>query len=336
MICGDSKKSSKKKRGGFFERSNMIFYKCLNCMSDEAWPFGKFLHSFFPHLHKEYGLESFQEKREFSRVDDTKTKKVDHSKFKTNITLPQINDHNVEFFSELKLIPSLPEDHPARKYIESRKLPSVADGFGYTDKFYEWASTNTDKFSSDGTEGMSDHPRIIIPWFSPEGKIFAYQARAIGKQSPKYYTLILDTSIPKFYGMERVDFKDKNKRIYVVEGGLDSLYLPNCLAVGSSALTSFSGFGYTDVVYVFDAESRNYEITALIKKAIDAGKKVFIPPASYGYKDINDAILGGMSKEEIKNVIDDNTYQGLGAELKFSQWVKVKQVKEKAYKKYDN
>ena len=37
-------------------------------------------------------------------------------------------------------------------------------------------------------------------------------------------------------------------------------------------------------------------------------------------KDINDMILNGMTADEIKDVIDNNTYSGLQADFILSQW----------------
>ena len=41
------------------------------------------------------------------------------------------------------------------------------------------------------------------------------------------------------------------------------------------------------------------------------------------YKDINDMILGGYTKEEIQDLIKHNTYQGTTATLWFTKWRKI-------------
>ena len=41
------------------------------------------------------------------------------------------------------------------------------------------------------------------------------------------------------------------------------------------------------------------------------------------YKDINEMILGGYTKEKVKKIIDDNTYSGLSAKMKLTAWKKV-------------
>ena len=146
--------------------------------------------------------------------------------------------------------------------------------------------------------------------------MIAYQARSFGNEQPKYYTIILDSNSPKIFGLDRVDI---TKRIYTVEGPLDSLFLDNAVAVGSSALLNFDDFGL-DVVYIFDNEKRNPEIMKIMGKAIISGKKVVILPKSWIYKDLNEAVQGGVNLEELKNIVDENIYSGMAAKLRFNQW----------------
>jgi hypothetical protein len=41
------------------------------------------------------------------------------------------------------------------------------------------------------------------------------------------------------------------------------------------------------------------------------------------YKDINDMILGGYTKEEIEEIIKENTYQTASATVRFATWRKI-------------
>jgi uncharacterized protein YeeX (DUF496 family) len=40
-------------------------------------------------------------------------------------------------------------------------------------------------------------------------------------------------------------------------------------------------------------------------------------------KDINDMIQSGLTKEEVKDIIDKSTFSGLSAKLKFKEYKKV-------------
>ena len=73
-----------------------------------------------------------------------------------------------------------------------------------------------------------DYPRLVIPFFDKSGKMFAYQGRAFGNETPRYITLKLVSEKEKIYGLERIDF---DSHVFVVEGPIDSLFIDNCLAV---------------------------------------------------------------------------------------------------------
>jgi DNA primase len=163
---------------------------------------------------------------------------------------------------------------------------------------------------------------MIIPFFTRAGKCFAYQARAYGDEEPKYYTIKVDETEEKIYGLDRVDF---GKRIYVVEGPIDSLFLPNAIAVsGSSFDTPTIRQILTNATIVMDNEPRNKDIVKQLEKYIELGYSVCMLPSSIMQKDINDMILhGGMTPDEIIELINTNTYSGMEAKLNFSKWRKM-------------
>ena len=74
---------------------------------------------------------------------------------------------------------------------------------------------------------------------------------------------------------------------------------------------------------VFDNEPRNKELLKQVEKAINRGHKICLWPEGMEYKDINDMILGGYTKEEIQDLIKHNTYQGTAATLWFTKWRKI-------------
>jgi hypothetical protein len=54
------------------------------------------------------------------------------------------------------------------------------------------------------------------------------------------------------------------------------------------------------------------------------GKKVCMLPNSLLGKDINEMVQNGLTVDDIHNIIKRNTYQGLEAQLKFTEWGKIK------------
>jgi hypothetical protein len=284
-------------------------------MPDQSIHFGTFLKQFDHALYDQYALERYK-----NDINKYKAHKAAEPDFRVSVearlnAAEPVQENNEEFLKGLHRISELPEVHPAVQYVVARRIPSECFGLlYYAPRFYRWATTNTDRFKI--TPKTVDHPRLIVPWYDKNGKIFAYQGRAFGPETPKYYTIVLDDTVPHFYGLERID---SDKRVYVVEGPIDSLFLPNAVAVGSSALANYVG---DNVVYVFDNEPRNKEIVKIIEKTVMSGANVIIPPTGYLHKDINDAIKAGMTAEHILAIIDGNTHNGIEAQMKYSEWKK--------------
>ena len=122
----------------------------------------------------------------------------------------------------------------------------------------------------------------------------------------------------KIYGIDRIDDK---KDIYVVEGPFDSLFVENCIAVAQSDLR-VSQYKEKSIL-IPDNEPRNKELCKQIKKFIDNNYRIVLWPSAIKEKDINEMILSGKTKKEIKTIIDNNTYQGTKALMQFSMWRKV-------------
>ena len=156
----------------------------------------------------------------------------------------------------------------------------------------------------------------MIPFRDEKGEIFAYQGRAFGSETPKYITIKLDEDANKIFGLDKVD---KSKPILVVEGPLDSLFLDNCIAMAGADFNNFDG----DLTIIFDNEPRNKEICKQIEKILKQGRRIVIWPDSIRHKDINDMIIAGYTKEEIQQIITDNTFSGAAAQLRFAEWRKI-------------
>jgi hypothetical protein len=311
-ICGDSETDSKKARAYFYNKGNKLLLKCHNC--NASMSFGKWLKSFDFNLYGMFTLDEFQSNPQHNPT--TLEAYTKEPQLKTKPYRPSV-------LSELKSIVELNDDHPAALYVKDRKIPEEFWGdIYYAPRFHKWTVGHTDKFARVVKEfPKQEHPRLIIPFFTEDTKeCFMYHARSFGPEVPKYISIKLDKKPPPFYGMDRLD---KNEKVYVVEGPLDSLFLPNCIAVGSSAL-HVAVDGGLDQTFVMDNENRNREILKEYKKLIDMGVNIVIWPETYKYKDINEAYMNGMSLIDIKSLIDQNTYNGLRAEVMFNQWKKVR------------
>lgn len=71
-----------------------------------------------------------------------------------------------------------------------------------------------------------------------------------------------------------------------------------------------------------DNEPRNKEICKQLEKYIESGYSVCMFPESVEEKDINEMILSGKTSDEIVELINTHTTQGVSAKLKFANWRK--------------
>ena len=290
-ICGDSKKNKSKTRGYLYAIKANVNFKCHNCGSSMS--LSNFLKTLDPTVHKQYAFEKFKDGhtgRNF--VVEEPDFKFEAPKFAPKVDLPRASE-----------IPT------AKLYLEKRGLdPSK---FYYTDKFKAWVNTLVEKF--DNIE--YDEPRIIIPLIY-ENQLIGFQGRALGPNSVKYITIMLQENAPKVYGIDKINEKEP---IYIVEGPFDSHFVDNAVAMAGSDL-DIRPFNWSDYIWVFDNEPRNREVVNRISKTINRGDKVVIWPNNISEKDINDMKLSG---HDVQTVIKSNTYTGLEAKLKFNIWKKV-------------
>jgi len=314
-VCGDSQKNKSKCRGFFYQKNNSFFYKCHNC------GFGSNIYNFLkevsPSLCKEYSVEQFKEKN-----GNKSEEKKDLFKFRDSKPIFKKKD---KVLDKLQCLSDLPKDHPAIQFADMRQIPKQHFGLLYfTDDFGKFVRNSLDSSVFIGREN-----RIVIPFFNSHGDVVAAQGRAINfkdeenaRQTAKYITIKADKSIDRlWYGLWRANPK---KRVYVVEGPIDSLFLQNSVAmVGAGALKEIPArFVNTKMTYILDNEPRNRQICAYNEKLIEMGKEVCIWPREIDEKDINDMAYR-LSTRKIQKIIDENTYTGLKATLKFNEWRKV-------------
>lgn len=315
--CGDSKKENKA-RGWLYRKDDKILYNCFNCSVSTT--LGKLLEYLDLQLYKEYRMSYYREDQSFKssniELDSDDLDLDDLTDFfkSTTKSLP-IYDSALD-----KLVPisSLPVDHYVVKYIQSRKIPkNLWHLFYFTTKFKKY--TNDLKPGKFDTLDR-DHPRLVLPYFNEHGRMFAFAGRALNGEEPKYFTIKLIEEEEKIYGRERLDY---SKPIIVVEGQIDAVLLPNAISVsGSSFDTPFIRGISTNAILVPDNEPRNPQIVKLYKKYIASGFRVCMLPETFLHKDINDAVIAGLTSNDILQIIHENSYQGLEAELKFISWQK--------------
>ena len=300
--CGDSQRTKSKTRGYIYGYKNDHNYKCHNCGVSKS--FTNFLKDIDSSLYDQYVME---------RYKNGSTGKG------SNTPEPKFTFEKPKFTKKAFDLPSIAElnkEHSARIYLENRKIPQdFLSKLFYCEKFKQWTNEQKETFEST----KYDEPRIIIPLIN-NGEIFGFQGRSLSKKPKvKYITIILDENQPKIYGLDRIDW---NKTVYVVEGPFDSMFIDNSIAmVGADIDKMFFVTNFeTNFVMVYDNEKRNKERTARLEKSIEMKFPVVIWPKDLKEKDINDIVLSG---QDVESMLKLNTYQGLEANLKFTNWKKV-------------
>lgn len=302
-VCNDSDKDKTKARGYIYKRKEHFNFMCHNCGS--SMRLQKFIKYVDPHLYNEYQLETF--------VKSNTT--VDVKEF---ITKPNFNTPlQTKLYSYAEKIIELNPYHPARKYLENRKVPLT--DLWYTDDFAKFVSDIFPAY----TKTLYKEPRIVIPFYDRNDNLLGIQGRSIDRHPKiKYITIKSQEENPKIFGWNNLDI---SKRIYVVEGPLDSLFLTNCIATMDAALfTAPNVIGLdNDYIFIYDNEPRNKQIVSNMRKTIQLGYKLCIWPDHIQQKDINDMVISGTSPAVIQHIIDNNTYDGLMATMKLNQWSKL-------------
>ena len=300
-ICGDSQKNRSKKRLYIYAKKQDLFVKCHNCGFGSN--LGNFIKQLDPHLHSQYIVERYKAGETGQRKSKEPEFHFEKPKFKpqpTKINLPPIG--------------KLDKEHFARKYFESRKIPeSFKDKVYFAEDFKEWAqSVSKIDYSNLGKE----EPRMVIPFFDMEGKLIAAQGRALGKNELRYITVKVEEDSLKIYGLDRWNPEDHT---YIVEGPIDSMFLPNCLAVAGGDLLTYNG-DKEKTTLIFDNEPRNIHTIKKIMDSISKGWSVVIWSKERKFKDINDLIISGLSTDEILDMINTRTMKGLEADWAAREW----------------
>ena len=292
-FCGDSKKNKNKTRGYLFQKKGDFIFKCHNCGASKG--FSTFLKEIDPTLHSQYTMERYKSGLTGkSRFTEEPTFTFKKPVFKKKVDLPLAS-----------------EDPQSKIYLRKRGLDP--DKFYYADRFKHFCNKHKPTF--DNTK--FDHPRIVIPMYDKDKSLIGFQGRSLDpSQKPKYLTIMLSEESPKLYGLDTIN---EEEPIYIVEGPFDSTLVENSVAMCGSDV-DIRSLGWSNYIWVFDNEPRNRENINRVSRVIDNGDKVVLWPQNIVEKDINDMFLGG---QNIKTLLESNTYSGLEAKLKLQSWKRI-------------
>lgn len=293
VFCHEGKSAGKKKRAFILTNSkkyNYNTYFCQNC--GKNIPFKSFLEYWDQSLYEEYRNKEKTIYLEKIKKSFQPIKKIENKK--------SVEDFKLKYF-ELKTSDGfIPANFhtKATQYCIRRKVPlDIFKGFYYNpsikvksgDKYFEYKNM------------------LVMPFYHGD-KIYGYQARSL--KGKTFYTHSQEGQ--KIYNLYNVD---SQKRVYIVEGIFDSFYLDNCIAMVAASISKHHLEMLKDPVFVYDNDCM-VDTYNRMEKMIDKGYSVVFWPMDTSFKDINEAICSGLSKEEIKQIIDKNTHEGIQAKIR--------------------
>lgn len=270
--------------------------------------FSKFLQRLNIGLYDDYQFEKFENKKQI------------------NTSIEESKPESVKIYERadigLECIDDLPASHSARIYVQQRKIPvNRYKDLYYTKEFGSWIK----KYDVYGRYSkLHDEERLVIPVFNQKNELVGAQGRALDSSELRYITCKWREESAWAYNINNIDF---SKKIYVVEGPIDSLFLPNCIAcMGSDfvsclkRLSEYVKIEKNNLVLIFDNEKRNKEIVSKLAGAVKENYNVFIWPSYIRTKDINDLVLDGFSEKAMISLITMWTVSGLQANIELSMW----------------
>ena len=314
-ICGDSKTNQYKSRGYIYKMSQQLLFQCKNC--SESTTFGRFLEQVNPLLHQEYRMELYKEKYP-ERVKKKALDEAPEPSFSVGmdrLTKPKEKPPESLLDMLFDRIDQLPDDHEGVAYCLNRKIPrSVFKKIYYLPHICDIVQLS-EKYRKKVT---GREPRLIFPFYNLHGKLSAVSCRAISDHPLRYVTVKIREEDDLIFGVSDLDV---SKTVYVTEGPIDSLFLPNAIAVGSTAMSKIESLQLPKdkIVIIFDNQPRNREICSIINKTIDRGYQVVIWNEKIQEKDINDMSISGI---DFMKEITSSTYSGLAAKMAFTKWNK--------------
>jgi hypothetical protein len=268
--------------------------------------FARFLNDLDPTLSKEYKLECFRENTYQTPLNTQPTTIYQEPEKKPEIVADP-------YFIGLIQLKTLATSHPVMRKLSRRMIPeNKLRQLWLAPKFYAWAKKIDDVFGN----FKNDHPRLIIPYYDQDKKLLGFSCRAFGDEQPKYVQLRLNKDADFIYGLDKVD---TSKPFYVLEGQIDSMFIPNSIAVGNANYSNdFVQRHKDNAVIIPDNDfRRNPDVCKQLKKAISGNMSVCLFPDHWP-KDVNDAVKSGIPVDEILKYIQTNTKKGLEAMLEFT------------------
>lgn len=284
-ICGDSSKSKSIKRGWYYIKTNSTYCWNDGCpASGSGISILKYLSILTGQSIGELKFDFIRSKNKIKTRQKKKEKPVQEQEKKI-----ELQDSWVE------------PDDTIKKYIDYRKVLEAP-----------FAPKNWQFYFDKKTQ------RLVIPWLI-KNKMESYQLRAIYKKQDPKYKFPFDVDKPVF-GLDKID--DSLDYIFLLEGGFDSIWVQNGVAIGGINPTekqkNILSTTLKETVLMLDnqwLDKTSMKKTITLAKKYPT-KKMFIWDRKIKAKDVNEFIIKvGIKNNPFLNYewIKSRIFSGLGA-----------------------
>lgn len=296
-VCGEGNSTGRKRRLFYFP--NDRYFYCFNC--SRSWSELNWIHE----ISKKSIHEILKETRDFVPNSETKAKVQKQNEAVKHIEIPSIPDDaidicdskQVEFYKDNKIVKKIID------YCQNRRL---------------FTAVNKSKSLYVSFKDKVHKNRLIIPFYGESGKIECYQSRTLdGDTYPKYLTKYGEKNM---YGENNID--NSIPYIFIFEGPIDAMFVKNAVAVGGSSMTDkqeafIKKCFDKEIIYVYDNDKNNKEMSKKIKTLIKQNKKLFVWPKEFKkFKDVNEICCNLHLDELPYKFIVQNSYSGIEALVK--------------------
>lgn len=275
-----------------------------------------FLKRFAPDLLEEYDAERRAEERGIvvtSRMESAPAAQVQSPASAADDPRFADGEEALGFVLSLPRCIDLPPGDPAREFALRRQIPeSAAD---YLRWIPDWSPFG---YLCDGRRHQHGG-RVLIPYPDRAGTaLLAAAGRTLDPAAPaKYLAAKVKPENPLIFGLDRVA---EGQDIFVTEGMIDSMFLPNAVAVTGTNLTiAAEHLPKERLVLVYDNQP-----AAVAEKMLRAAQEGFRIAVWWFYaadaKDINELVTEGRSPEWIAQKLMANTFVGREALARIRRW----------------
>jgi hypothetical protein len=308
-LCDDIEEK-KRARGYLLEKDGKISSYCHNCGASMS--LGSFIGTIDSHLYQEYRLETMKER--WGKPVEEKEIKFSKPVFKRSIKLGMPLSEGL--------------NNAAYDYAVGRRIPSRF----YDSLFYlEDLNLLTSQIEKYKDTRFSKEPVLVIPFYTSEREFSYINCRSISPSASfRYYVLEVSDSHPKIWGLEFVDW---TKPVFVFEGPIDAMCVPNSIAMaGVSGNESIkfitSKKKKEDICFVYDSDCiYNKEVHKQVQKRIHEGFSTVIYDKNFPGKDVNEVICHDlMTPDEVYEYLQNRSFSGLRAQIELSHQTKAQKI----------